>query len=172
MEDLRLKISKLQARIDGLKSLNQKVSLNPLYETKEKKLWQSWSDELVTLTEGKGTWIDYKMRNSLLRDLPTNIISTCERMIQEYETWIEGWKKDLLLLESQPAEDPLKLVLKKINKDEAELIGEGPWIKDGAYRVYKVDGKFYTIIVYDWQNLWLMDDTLEEIKEEEIENYI
>ena len=172
MEDLRLKISKLQARIDGLKSLNQNAKQLPVYDRGDKKLWQLWTEELLTLTEGKGNWIGYKMNNSLQKDLPFNVVTISERMIQEYETWIEGWKKDLLLLESQPAENPIKTVLQKINKDEAELIGEGPWVKDGAYRIYKVDGKFYSIIVYDWQNLWLMDDTLEEIKEEEIGNYI
>jgi len=66
----------------------------------------------------------------------------------------------------------MKEILRKIYNDEAELIGEGKWVKDGAYQVYKVDGKFYSIILCGWQNKELMDDTLEEIKEEEIEQYI
>jgi hypothetical protein len=63
-------------------------------------------------------------------------------------------------------------ILKKINNNEAEFIGEGPWEKDSAYQVYKVDGKYYSIVVYDSMSKWLMDETLEEIKEDEIDKYI
>lgn len=66
----------------------------------------------------------------------------------------------------------MKEILTKIYNGQAELIGEGEWVKDSAYQVYKVDGKFYSIIIYDWDSRWLMDDTLEEIKEEEIDQYI
>lgn len=66
----------------------------------------------------------------------------------------------------------MKEILDKIYSDEAEMVGEGPWVKDSAYRVYKVDDKFYAIIVYDSMSYYLMDETLEEIKEEQIENYI
>ena len=66
----------------------------------------------------------------------------------------------------------LKEILKKIQNDKAEFIGEGEWHKDSAYHVYKVDGKFYAISVYDSQSVWLVDESLEEIKESEINKYI
>ena len=66
----------------------------------------------------------------------------------------------------------LKEILKKIQNDKAEFIGEGEWYKDSAYQVYKVDGKFYLISVYDSQSCWLVDESLEEIKESEINKYI
>lgn len=59
-----------------------------------------------------------------------------------------------------------------INLDKATFIGEGKWIKDSAYQVYELDGKYYSVIVYDWQNKWIMDDTIKEIKKEEINHYI
>jgi len=66
----------------------------------------------------------------------------------------------------------MKEILEQINNNTAEFIGEGKWIKDSAYRVYKVNGKWYAIIIYDSMSLYLMDDSLIEIKEEEITNYI
>lgn len=63
-------------------------------------------------------------------------------------------------------------IMSAIRNGSAEFIGEGDWVKDSAYQVYKVDGKFYSIIVYDIQSKWLMDESLEEIKEEEINKII
>lgn len=68
--------------------------------------------------------------------------------------------------------DDLKNVLKEIQDNKAELIGESNWYKDSAYQAYKVDDKFYVICVYDSSSVWLMDGTLQEIKESEINDYI
>ena len=59
-----------------------------------------------------------------------------------------------------------------VNLDNAKLIGEGEWVKDSAYRVYELDGKFYSVIIISLMNMELLEDTIEEIKEEEIKNYI
>ena len=63
-------------------------------------------------------------------------------------------------------------ILQKINSGEAKEIGQGPWVKNSCFLVYEVDGKFYTIIMEDQMNCWLMDETLEEIQENEVEQYI
>ena len=59
-----------------------------------------------------------------------------------------------------------------VNLDNAKLIGEGEWVKDSAYRVYELDRKFYSVIIISQMNMELLEDTIEEIKEEEIKNYI
>jgi hypothetical protein len=59
-----------------------------------------------------------------------------------------------------------------VNLDNAKFIGEGEWIKDSAYQVYELDGKYYSVIVVNSMNKELMEDTLIEIKFEDIENYI
>ena len=66
----------------------------------------------------------------------------------------------------------MKEVLKAIENNKARLVGEGNWRKDSAYQVYEFEGKFYAIVIYDWQNKWLMDDTLIEIQESEITKYV
>lgn len=66
----------------------------------------------------------------------------------------------------------MKDIFKKIENNEAEHIGDGSWEKDSRYQIYKVDGKFYSIIQYDPMSLWLMDDTLQEIPESKINDYI
>jgi len=63
-------------------------------------------------------------------------------------------------------------VLKKIENGEAKEIGQGPWVKDSCYVVFEVDGKFYAIAMYDQMSCYLMDETLEEIQENEIKDYI
>jgi hypothetical protein len=68
--------------------------------------------------------------------------------------------------------EELRPVLDAIFRGKANMLGEGTWVKDSAYRVYELNGKYYTIIVYDWQNLELMDSTLEEITKEQIKDFI
>ena len=59
-----------------------------------------------------------------------------------------------------------------VNLDNAKFIGEGEWIKDSAYQVYELDGKYYSVIVVNSMNKELMEDTITQIKFEDIENYI
>ena len=56
--------------------------------------------------------------------------------------------------------------------ENATFIGEGEWIKDSAYQVYELDGKYYAVIVVGHSYKEFMDDTIVEIKKEEIEKYI
>ena len=59
-----------------------------------------------------------------------------------------------------------------INLDDAKFIGEGKWVKDSAYQVYELDGKYYSVIVVSQMNKELLEDTITEIKFEDIEKYI
>jgi hypothetical protein len=68
--------------------------------------------------------------------------------------------------------EELKPVMDAIDRNKAKLLGEGPWVKDAAFRVYEFEGKYYSIIVYNWQNMDLMDDTLEEITKDKINSFI
>ena len=59
-----------------------------------------------------------------------------------------------------------------LDLDKAKLMGQGPWVKDSAWRVYQLDGKYYCVMVYDRQNLHVMEELTEEITEEEVQTYI
>lgn len=62
--------------------------------------------------------------------------------------------------------------IKQINLDKAKFIGEGEWVKDSAYQVYELDGKYYSVIVIGHTNKEIMDDSITEIKFEDINFYI
>lgn len=66
----------------------------------------------------------------------------------------------------------MKKVLELISNGKSNLIGQGEWEKDSCYQVHEVEGKFYVILVSGHRDMWLMDNTLQEIKEEEILQYI
>lgn len=59
-----------------------------------------------------------------------------------------------------------------VDLSKATLIGEGEWIKDSAYQVYELDGKYYSVIVIGHSNKEIMEDTVTEIKVEDISKYI
>lgn len=55
----------------------------------------------------------------------------------------------------------------------AKFIGEGKWFKDSAYQVCVLNGKYYSVhgsvIVCDSMNKEILEDTITEIKFEDIE---
>jgi hypothetical protein len=59
-----------------------------------------------------------------------------------------------------------------VNLDNAKLIGEGEWVKDSAYQVYELDGKYYSVIVIGQSNKEIMDGSIIEIPKENISKYI
>jgi hypothetical protein len=59
-----------------------------------------------------------------------------------------------------------------VNLDNAKLIGEGKWVKDSAYQVYELDGKYYSVIVIGQSNKEIMDGSITEIAKENISKYI
>jgi hypothetical protein len=58
------------------------------------------------------------------------------------------------------------------NLDGAKFIGEGEWVKNSAFQVYELNGKYYSVVVVDQMNKELMEDTITEITFKEIEKYI
>jgi hypothetical protein len=59
-----------------------------------------------------------------------------------------------------------------IDLDSAKLISEGEWVKDSAYQVYELDGKYYSVIVIGQSNKEIMDNSITEIAKENISKYI
>jgi hypothetical protein len=59
-----------------------------------------------------------------------------------------------------------------VDLDKAIFIGEGKWVKDSAYQVYELDGKYYSVIVIGHSNKEIMDDSITEIPKEDIGKYI
>ncbi len=59
-----------------------------------------------------------------------------------------------------------------VDLDKATFIGEGKWVKDSAYQVYELDGKYYSVIVIGHTNKEIMDDSITEIAKEDISKYI
>jgi len=59
-----------------------------------------------------------------------------------------------------------------IENDEAEFIGKGPWEKNAAYRVYKIQDRYVSVIVVDNMSKWLEMDMASYITEEEVNSYV
>ncbi len=66
----------------------------------------------------------------------------------------------------------MKDKIKQIDLDKAKFIGEGEWVKDSAYQVYELEGKYYSVIVIGHSHKEIMDDSITEIKFEDINFYI
>jgi len=49
-----------------------------------------------------------------------------------------------------------------VNLDNATFIGEGQWVKDSAYQVYELDGKYYSVIVNEYSKE-IDEDSITEI---------
>ena len=55
---------------------------------------------------------------------------------------------------------------------QATFIGEGEWVTGSAYQVYELDGKYYAVIVNGHSSKEIDEDSLIEIKKEDIGYYI
>ena len=59
-----------------------------------------------------------------------------------------------------------------IQNDTAVMLGEGEWIKGGAFRVYQIEDRYISIVVVDQSSLWLEYDTAEYITKDQINDFI
>jgi hypothetical protein len=60
-----------------------------------------------------------------------------------------------------------------VNLDNATFVGEGEWVKDSAYQVYELDGKYYAVIVVGHSSKEILQVGCGlEIKKEDINKYI
>jgi hypothetical protein len=62
--------------------------------------------------------------------------------------------------------------MSNINLKNAKFIGEGEWVKDSAYQVYQNADKYYAVIVVGHRNKEIDNDSIIEIKKEQIDYYI
>lgn len=58
-----------------------------------------------------------------------------------------------------------------IDLNNATFIGEGEWVKDSAYQVYELGGKYYSVIVNGY-NKEIDEDSIAEISKEDISKYV
>ena len=66
----------------------------------------------------------------------------------------------------------MKEVFNAIQNNHARYLGEGDWEKNSAYQAYAYNGKYYAILVNDSNAKWLEEDSLTEIKQEEVKEYV
>jgi hypothetical protein len=59
-----------------------------------------------------------------------------------------------------------------LNLETATLIGEGEWVKDMAYRVYKQGPLYWAVIVYGKWDPHIDEESAIRIIEDEIYSYI
>lgn len=160
----------LDEYVASLETIKTRIKQYEVYTQKNKAEILQIKNDLLDIC-GRGFWVEHALEKSKKSELIHKIDLFADRLI--CEKVLDGLKLDAKITRIQAElANPINIALKKIHNDEAELIGEGPWVKDSAYRVYKVDGKYFTIIVYNQMNLDLMDDSIKEIKEEEIIQYI
>lgn len=119
---------------------------------------------------GRGNWISHKFKTCKKTEILGNLKVILVSMLNKNTERVMLIEEEIKNKKSKI--NPMQNVLNAIHNDEAELIGTGEWVKDSAYQVYKYEGKFYSIIVADSMSWWLMDETLEEINESEVEKYV
>ena len=168
---MKEKIIESRERINFFKESLEKLSSIESYSD-DKDLVNSISQKLIQLFDG--SWVSWHIKNTLKRDLveylKTKLIPTLlTREEDKLEIYLREFGKMAI---EEVKKERLKDVLEKIRNGEGKLVGEGHWVKDAAYQVYKVDEKYFTIIVYDHDSHWLMDSTLKQITKDEIKNYI
>jgi hypothetical protein len=59
-----------------------------------------------------------------------------------------------------------------VDANLTEFIGEGNWVKDSAYQVYKYGERYFVWVVYDSSSKYVLDNSLCEINEENIGSYL
>ena len=164
----------LSAKITGLKNLVIITDSFEEYNSKIRDAINKIANDIIVI-HGTGDWVGYTLTHCKKSELLDKVRSVLKRLIED-----NGNKLDELIakrkLEEAKAEaekhDIKKIVEHAIDNGKAKFLGEGDWVKDSAYQVYEYQGRYFSVVVYDKQNKWLMDSTITEIKEEEISQYI
>lgn len=164
----------LSAKITGLKNLVIITDGFEEYNAKTRDAINKIANDII-LIHGTGDWVGYTLTHCKKSELLDKMRSVLKRMIED-----NGNKLDELIakrkLEEAKAEAEKHDIKKQVEHDidcgKAKFLGEGDWVKDSAYQVYEVEGRYFSVVVYDNQNKWLMGDTITEIKKEEISQYI
>jgi hypothetical protein len=170
MEELIKLKAEMQDYLKKIKSIILRSSEIKEYNASTKDEINQLKEEFLDIV-GRGDYKSYALNNCKKSELIEKIGSLGVLVYLEGE---EKFNKYSIALDKLMAKenDPNRIIYKKIENNEAEFIGEGEWTKDSAYRVYKVDDKYYSIIVYDKMNLWLLEDSVKEISPSELDMYI
>ncbi len=164
----------LSAKIVGLQNLAL-IMLNFIeYNAKTRDGINKIANDIIEI-HGTGDWVAYALTHCKKSELIDKINNVLRRLI---DSNIE--KLDKIVAERELEEAKTKVDKHEIKKEvehaidcgKAKFLGEGEWVKDSAYQVYEYEGRYFSVIVYDNTNKWLMGDTITEIKKEEISKYI
>jgi len=104
--------------------------------------------------------------------MTNNILSQFFNSRSDANEFLEASQQEKLELDFENWVDEQNKKQTMINFDKAKLIGEGEWVKNSAYRVYELDGKYYSVIVSNQLTNQIMNNSILEIKKEEIDKYI
>ena len=126
---------------------------------------------ILRLPETNGCWISYSLEHCKKSELISTIKNVLSRLKSNYTEKLKLVEAEILNEQSK-LNDIKTIVVNSIINGEAKFIGEGEWIKDSVYRIYELNNRFFSVIVYDSMNKELMDSTVTEISESEISKYI
>jgi hypothetical protein len=170
MEELIKLKNDMQDYLKKIKSIILRISEIKEYNASTKDEINQIKEEFLDIV-GRGDYKSYALNNCKKSELIDKIGSLGVRLYLEGEEKFNTYSIALDKLIAKE-NDPKRIVYRKIENDEAELVGESEWFKDSAYRVYQVDGKYYAIVVYDKMNHWLEESTIEEISPSDLDKYI
>lgn len=159
-----------------LASLNEikiRIGMITSYDKDTKKEVNEIKSDLIKVI-GTGDWRGHLLEHCKKSELVANIEKVVNRTIEanmEKLIKLEEQEKEKEVAEAKK-NTPSAKALAAIHDNTAAFVGEGEWIKDSCYHVYKVNNKIYAVIVYDKMSKWVMDESIKEIQESEINQYI
>ena len=164
----------ISAKITGLQNLVIITDGFESYNAKTRDAINKIANDIIVI-HGSGDFVSYMLTHCKKSELLEKMRSVMKRLIEENQTKLDELIAKRKLEEAKAEADKhdiKKEVEHAIDCGKAKFLGEGDWVKDSAYQVYEYEGRYFTVIVYDNTSKWLMGDTITEIKEEEISQYI
>ena len=160
----------IEVKLNKLKAIVLRLNEIGVYNSSTREEINKLKEEFLDIV-GHGDFRSYHLENCKKAELIPKLIDYSTKAYAETLINFENYTTALNKIMEQE-NDPKRIVYRKIENDEAELVGESEWFKDSAYRVYQVDGKYYAIVVYDKMNHWLEESTIEEISPSDLDKYI
>ena len=155
--------------VSNLKTCLEKAEILTSYKDNKDDINLLKDDVLNVI--GSGYWAPALLRSSIKRDLLKNIKSVCERLIERHSKQIIKHDKDIEINTPKKLEG-LSLIENLIGDDKTKLIGKGEVVKDSWYEVHEYENKLYSVILYDSQSHWILEDSVKLIEKDEITKYI
>jgi hypothetical protein len=164
----------ISAKITGLQNLAIITNQFDSYNAKTRDAIKKIANDIIVI-HGSGDWVTYALTKCNKSELLDKIKNVIKRLIEENQTKLYEILAKRKLEEAKAEADKhniKKEVEHAIDCGKANLLGEGKWVKDSAYQVYEYEGRYFSVVVYDNTSKWLMGDTITEIKQEEISQYV